>query len=73
MTEDILAVVLDNEHIRITAPNENDPPEISDIKMFMVACLYRRMMDKGFTGDMQEWLDGVEEDDMRRYSGKLAN
>lgn len=68
MTEDILAVLLDKTHIRITSPNENDPPDIADIKMFLIASLYRRAMDKSFTKDMQEWLDSVSEDDMRRVT-----
>lgn len=72
MQEDILVIALDKTNIKVIPPTENEPEEISDTKMFITACLYRRMMDRGFNRQMQEWLDTVTEEDMRKYTGKAA-
>lgn len=59
MQEDILAVTLGEDRIRIIPPTEADTEAIRQTKYFLVACLHRRNMDENFSQQMAEWVSSV--------------
>jgi hypothetical protein len=61
--EDILAVMMDAQHVRIIPPQEKDSDDVKVLKLFMLACLARRNMDPDFNTDMADWFASITEED----------
>lgn len=59
--EDILAVMMDDKHVRIIKPQDSDTDDVKVLKLFMLACLTRRNMDPDFDKDMADWFSTITE------------
>jgi hypothetical protein len=60
-----LAVILDDDFVRITPPTDDDSISVVDMKMFILACLTRRNQDPAFDRDMREWFIALSEDEIK--------
>ncbi len=69
MDDDILAVMMDDTHVRIIPPQESDTDDVKVIKLFMLACLTRRVMDPNFNKDMADWFATITEEEYREHHG----
>ena len=56
------------EYIRITPPVEGETQFVTDMKMFLFACLARRNMDQDFAGNMQDWINKTSSDDVEMHA-----
>jgi hypothetical protein len=61
----IIAIALNDTHVRIMPPMEEDSEDLADTKLFILACMTRRMVDRAFVEDMGDWLSSLSEEEFR--------
>lgn len=67
MTEDgdVLVRLLDDRNAMVTPPTDTDNDNVVGVKMFLMACLHRRVLDESFDENMREWIQSFTPEEFK--------
>jgi hypothetical protein len=67
MTEDgdVLVRLLDDRNAMVIPPQDTDTDNVVGVKLFLMACLHRRVIDEGFDDNMREWVQSFTPEEFK--------
>ena len=67
MTEqdDVIVRMLDDRNAMVTPPADTDTDNVAGLKVFLMACLHRRVLDEDFDDNMRNWISSFTPEEFR--------